>query len=275
VRAAGSLVVLRRTSVEIVEDSAVNARPTPAPLVTPSARVLPRLSCIMPTCDRRPWVPHAIRHFLAQNYVDRELVIVDDGKDVIADLVPPDARIRYLRLEGRRSVGEKRNIACAAATGEFVVHWDDDDWSAPSRLGIQLAALERSGAAIGGLATIHYHDPTCGKSWQYRYPAGARPWVGGNTLIFRKALWSRQPFTAVDVGEDARFVWAHASAGVHAHAEGGFFVAMIHGTNVGKKHVQQRFWHPIGNEVIRGLMGDDFDEYAELVGRDSGRTRTG
>jgi hypothetical protein len=280
VRAAGSLVVLRRSSVESATTDRSPAPKTHERLVawtpaTLTAGGQPRISCIMPTRDRRPWVPHAIRHFLAQSYAERELIIVDDGPDAVADLVPNDARIRYLRLDSRRSVGEKRNIACAAATGTFIAHWDDDDWSAPSRLALQLEELLRSGAGIGGLATVHYHAPTSYSSWQYRYPPGARPWVSGNTLLYRKAIWQRQPFAAVDVGEDARFVWAHGSAGVHAHADGSFFVAMIHGANVGKKQVQQRFWHPIANDVIRGLMGEDFETYARLLGCDLARSQVG
>ena len=47
---------------------------------------LPLVSCIMPTADRRRFVPQAIRNFLAQDYAERELVILDDGADSIADL---------------------------------------------------------------------------------------------------------------------------------------------------------------------------------------------
>ena len=32
------------------------------------------------------------------------------------------------------------------ARGQIIAHWDDDDWSAPWRLGYQVAALERMGA---------------------------------------------------------------------------------------------------------------------------------
>ena len=47
----------------------------------------PLISCIMPTCNRRSFVPRAIRQFLAQDYVRKELLILDDGSDPIAELV--------------------------------------------------------------------------------------------------------------------------------------------------------------------------------------------
>ena len=37
------------------------------------------VSCVMPTANRRQWVPRAIALFLAQDYPDCELLIVDDG----------------------------------------------------------------------------------------------------------------------------------------------------------------------------------------------------
>ena len=48
---------------------------------------------LMPTADRRPFVAQAIRWFLAQDYTNRELVIVDDGADAVG--VPNTERIRY------------------------------------------------------------------------------------------------------------------------------------------------------------------------------------
>src|SRR5215475_12372109 len=104
------------------------------------------VSCIMPTRDRRPFVGQAVEQFLAQDYPDRELIVVDDGEDPIGDLLPADPRIRLLRLDRRMTIGAKRNLACEAATGDIVVHWDDDDWMAGWRLTYQVTALEANRA---------------------------------------------------------------------------------------------------------------------------------
>ena len=60
---------------------------------------LPLVSCIMPTYNRRPFVPGAIAYFARQEYPNRELIVADDGTDAVGDLVPDDPRVRYLRLE--------------------------------------------------------------------------------------------------------------------------------------------------------------------------------
>ena len=41
------------------------------------------VSCLMPTADRRRYVPGAIASFLAQDYEPRELIVLDDGQDSV------------------------------------------------------------------------------------------------------------------------------------------------------------------------------------------------
>ena len=169
-------------------------------------------SCIMPTANRRRFVPHAIRCFLAQDYTEKELVILDDGDESVEDLVPPHPQIRYIWHSGRESVGAKRNRACEEASGEIIVHWDDDDWSAPWRLSYQVRTLLAAGADLCGLARVFFADFEARRAWEYVYPQGAYAWVHGATLCYRKRLWRRSVFPDVNVGEDSHFVWtAHGA----------------------------------------------------------------
>jgi glycosyltransferase involved in cell wall biosynthesis len=94
----------------------------------------PLVSCIMPTANRRAFVPRAIAYFQRQDYTTRELIVVDDGDDAIGDVIPADERIRHIRLSTKMTVRAKRNLACEEARGEIIAHWDDDDWHAPHRL---------------------------------------------------------------------------------------------------------------------------------------------
>jgi glycosyltransferase involved in cell wall biosynthesis len=70
-----------------------------------SSDIRPLVSCIMPTYNRRAFVPRAIQYFLRQDYTNRELIIIDDGTDVISDLVPADECIRYFRLDKKVTLG--------------------------------------------------------------------------------------------------------------------------------------------------------------------------
>ena len=91
---------------------------------------------------------------MRQTYLPRELIIVDDGKDSVADLIPDDARIRYLRLDKKLPLGAKRNMACRAAAGDIIVHWDDDDWMADRRLHYQVDELLKTRADMCGLVKL-------------------------------------------------------------------------------------------------------------------------
>src|SRR5262245_22007784 len=125
----------------------MNAEPTSAPHTL--------VSCIMPTFNRRRFVPRALIYWLRQDYPHKELIVVDDGTDCVADLMPTaDPRVRYVRLESRMSVGAKRNFACELAKGEVIAHWDDDDWHAPHRLSYQIERLLQANADVCGLQTL-------------------------------------------------------------------------------------------------------------------------
>jgi glycosyltransferase involved in cell wall biosynthesis len=143
-------------------------------------------SCILPTYNRRSFVAQAIDYFRRQDYPDRELIIVDDGTDPVEDLASHDPTIRYLRLDARQTVGAKRNLACREARGEIILHWDDDDWMADWRISYQVRRLLESGAELCGLDRLDYCEPATGKAWEYVYPPGARRWVAGNTLCYRR-----------------------------------------------------------------------------------------
>jgi ADP-heptose:LPS heptosyltransferase/2-polyprenyl-3-methyl-5-hydroxy-6-metoxy-1,4-benzoquinol methylase len=211
----------------------------------------------MPTADRRCFVPDAIRYFLAQDYPEKELVIVDDGADSVADLVPDDPRLRYFRNERRQPVGAKRNFACRAARGEVLVHWDDDDWSAPWRLRYQIEQLEAAGADICGLNRVWFYARDEKRAWEYVYPSRQKPWVYGASLCYTRQFWLKHPFPEIRVGEDTRFVWADAKARVHALADSRFLVALIHGKNTSRKRTADARYQPRAVAQIDQLLGEE------------------
>lgn len=218
----------------------------------------------MPTRNRRRFVEQAVRYFLGQDYASRELVVLDDGDDPVADRMPSDDRVRYHRLPGRMSLGAKRNRACELARGELIAHWDDDDWMAPDRLSRQVAALVASGAdACGARDLLHYHLPA-GEAWMYQYEDEARPWLVGGTLLYRRAAWEEHRFPEVAVGEDTRFVRRLRPERLHAMGDPPFYVAIVHGSNSSAKNLRDRRWHRHPLADVARLLGPDRVFYAAL-----------
>lgn len=214
------------------------------------------VSCIMPTADRHAFVPQAIAHFLRQDYPHKELIIVDDGVRPVADLVPAHPAIRYLRLPRRASIGAKRNLACECASGEVIVHWDDDDWMAPDWISSQVRTLRQSGAELCGLDRVLFYAPTSRLAWQYVYD-GARPWVCGGTLCYRREFWQRNRFPDIDVGEDNAFVWSDCAKRIALNENAMGYIATIHRDNTSPKDTGNQRWrrHP-AHDVERLLRSE-------------------
>ncbi len=224
--------------------------------------VSPLISCIMPTADRRAFVAQAIEYFLRQDYEHKELIVVDDGDDAIGDLLPQDERVRYVRLREKLTVGAKRNLACEQARGQIIAHWDDDDWHAPHRLSYQVEALLRTGAQVCGINRLLFYDVRDGRGWQYVYPDNQRLWLSGSTLCYRREFWAANRFAGVNVGEDARFVWAGQPAQMTVLPDPTFHVGLIHPHNVSPKQTGGAYWSPYPVEHLRALFGKDWPRYA-------------
>jgi len=239
---------------------------TPAIASAPVAKELveisePLVTCIMATHNRRSFVPQAIRCFLRQDYSNLELLVVDDGTESIADLVPVNDRVRYLRFDQKLTIGAKRNLANEKARGEFIVHWDDDDWYPSWRVRAQMRAMLDRGADLCGSSRVAYFDPARDQAWEYRYPSAKGPWVAGNTLAYRKSFWSGHKFPDIQVGEDSRFVWSSKGRALVDLVDPGLCVATVHSNNTSRKNVNAVYWHAQPRDYIDSLIGDDIYFY--------------
>ncbi|MBF8296091.1 MAG: glycosyltransferase [Bacteroidetes bacterium] len=230
------------------------------PLLGLPAGNSPLVSCIMPTYNRRSFVAKAIEYFLRQDYPNKELVVVDDGTDSVEDLVPSSGMIRYVRLDSKKSVGAKRNIACEHSRGEIIAHWDDDDWHAPHRLTYQLESLRQRNADVCGIRDMLFYDISTGDSWIYQYPRRSRFWLAGGSLVYRKEFWRRSPFPDAQVGEDSRFVWSHNSDRALCLPDYRFYVALIHPGNTSPKRTKGSYWSRWSGDM-RSIVGSDFASF--------------
>ena len=82
---------------------------------------------------------------MAQTFADYEVIIVDDGstdhtQEVVA--AQRDSRVRSLRHEASMGPCAARNTGIDNARGEYVAFLDDDDEWLPSKLAMQVAALD-------------------------------------------------------------------------------------------------------------------------------------
>jgi hypothetical protein len=286
-----SLIVIRRAAVAAPAAAATAASPardglrltsvtTPASIAPVSRHARrpeedgqaaavayrPLVSCIMPTYDRRSYVPDAVARFLAQDYPERELIVVDDGRDAVADLMPHDERVHYVRIPNRLTIGAKRNLACELASGEILAHWDDDDWVASWRLRYEVDALLASGADIVGLSTLLYYDGARGQAWRYQYRGSNRPWVHDPTFCYRREVWQAERFPDTNFGLDTRYLRSGRQKRVQALADHRFYVGTIHPGNTSPKNTREASWTPIPVGDVHDLMSEDESKRSRSAG---------
>lgn len=223
---------------------------------------LPLVSCIMPTYNRRAFVPHAIRYFLRQEYQNKELIIIDDGTDPIGDLIPDHAAIRYIRLDQKITLGAKLNLACKHALGKIIANWDDDDWYAARRLTYQVQALQNEGTEVCGINHLLYFDLSSKHALQYIYPPDQRTWLAGSSLCYTKALWEKNFFADINVGMDGLFVWATTPNRITVLPDATISVHLIHAHNGSPKKTDGGWWHTYAVEEIQKIMQTDWVIYS-------------
>ncbi|WP_299261512.1 glycosyltransferase family 2 protein [uncultured Aquimarina sp.] len=221
------------------------------------------VSCIMPTYNRSQFVGEAIQRFLSQNYPFKELIIADDGNESIEHSIPDHPEIKYFRLTERMTIGAKRNFCCKKASGEIIVHWDDDDWYASDWLQHQVSALHSSGADICGLSQLYFYNPETQKAWKYQYPKEQKAWVAGATMSYKKKVWQHHQFQDINIGEDAVFAWQWG-VNVKSHTYEKGFVATVHSANTSIKNTQDKRWYPVDNEVINSIMASNYTEMEKI-----------
>ena len=104
------------------------------------------VSIIIPTFNRRTFLPRAVKSVLNQTFQSWELIIVDDGstdqtQEVLHSL--RDRRVHYV-FQKHRGVSSARNTGIQLAGSPWICFLDSDDYWKPSKLERQIEELERN-----------------------------------------------------------------------------------------------------------------------------------
>ncbi len=219
--------------------------------------VPPLVTLIIPTSDRPRLLRQSLLYACRQTHPNCEVIVVDDGKVPMGEQLSewcPRSPVQYIRTE-HVTIGRKRNLACWAGKGEYIAHWDDDDWYAPDRIERQVALLERTGKGITGTQVCRVYDVRERHAADMRVDGS----VHGQSLLYRRELQTVHPFWDQDVGEDREFF--HLNAGHRVVEEDwGLVVYVIHGRNITGPN-RQFEWLPELVPIVEKQLGDDLSFY--------------
>jgi glycosyltransferase involved in cell wall biosynthesis len=210
--------------------------------------VLPLVSCILPTRNRAAFVPDAIRSYQSQTYPNKELIVLDQGEDATESLIPPDPSISYARVSPKLTTGDMRNACVTRARGQWICHFDSDDWSAPERVMEQVTRLGTFGVVTGYYSMLFY-DTRSGKTYLWHTPQNAMYYLLGTSLCYQRRWWEHHPFRSISIGEDVRFVqqaMREAFKLVPGAAAGQMMVARVHDHQTSRKNLTRSSYQLVG-----------------------------
>lgn len=145
--------------------------------------IVPEVSVLMPVHNGAKYLAEAIKSILRQNFIDFELLIIDDGStDEIEKVIGQfsDSRIVFVRNSENVGVASTLNRGIDLARGRFIARMDSDDISMPYRLQKQVEFLGQHPqvAVVGSWVEIFGSNGT----WKEHRPC--KPEVVKASLIF-------------------------------------------------------------------------------------------
>ncbi|MBP3426388.1 MAG: glycosyltransferase family 2 protein [Rikenellaceae bacterium] len=177
----------------------------------------PRISVIIPVYRAEEYLAQSLDSVLAQRGCDFEIVLVNDGSpdrspEICREYAARDARIRLLD-KPNGGVSSARNMGLDAATGEWILFLDADDWLAPDAF-VTLAPYMDDYEVIrfaimdifeGGRTHVRKLTPAANRDMALSQVLGHRTIIGVGGTMYRRSLfeqWGVRFSTELTYGED-------------------------------------------------------------------------
>ena len=246
----------------------------PLPVCPPILEIsdCPFISIITPTYNRKKLIDIAFHNLLATDYPHNKIewIVIEDSDTKPSDTIPsdtipistqttmasekiiefqiqaPNISIKYIPIEGRMSIGEKRNHAIENSAHDFILFMDDDDHypstSFRRRVAWLTKGVKRSATAttnnIACCTTLALYDLNRGTSAvnvpPFDIPFAQR--ISEATLTFRKSAWLERKFPHVSISEGEDWIQGREDQVIEMPPQQ-IIVAFSHGTNQTRNRV--------------------------------------
>lgn len=218
-----------------------------------------KVTAICLTSDRQAMTDRALRCFLNQTYENKALVILDSGKVPyeLPELTREQSRMVTMGrfYDPSITIGELRNVAVeAAGRTDAIVHWDSDDWNAPTRIAMQSRVIDHfRGYQMTGYDDLVFYDTRKKEAWLYEAQIGNG--LPGSSLMYLKEVWQQRKFEKTNQGEDMRFQRGLIVKRCSSVPARPLLIATIHGGNTRATPIIP--WHD------QWTRRTDLDQYCE------------
>ena len=114
---------------------------------------MPKISVIIPVYNVEKYLRRCLDSLLAQTFSDWNAICVNDGStdksgEILSEYAARDSRFVVITNTGRAGPSVARNMGMAAATGDYILFVDGDDFIHPQTMEITYFLVMRDGTDI-------------------------------------------------------------------------------------------------------------------------------
>jgi hypothetical protein len=225
---------------------------------------LPNVSIVCVTRDRRMFMPILKYSYMIQSYPEEkmELIIVDDGDDPIEDTLIGVPNVVYIRLDEKKTIGEKRDIGVSRTMYDIIAFMDDDDVYPNNSILERTAMMLKTPANECAFCSVI----PCYDIMKYSSFMNAPPLtlpmsqrVSEATLIFTRSFWEARKFGSVQIAEGDAFIRGREHMCRELSPQE-VIVSLVHSTNTSSRKIPD-FKEPNGchfgfNEKLFAMVSE-------------------
>ena len=225
--------------------------------------IRPFVSICTPTFNRRPFIPTIIKCVDNQDYPkDRmEWIIIDDGTDLIEDLVINHPQVKYYKYDTKMTLGKKRNLMHEKSCGDILVYMDDDDYYPSTRVSHAVNTLLQNPSALcAGASEIYIYYKHIHKMYQFGPYSKTHATAG--TFAFKKELLKQTRYNdETSLSEEKEFLKDYTIPFVQLDPKHTILVfSHIHNTFDKRKLLEDTYKNPftkISDKTIDYFMNEE------------------
>jgi len=216
----------------------------------------PSITIITPTYNREKLIEIAFHNLLITDYPQDKIewIVIEDNekmenmsseKIISFQIQVPKIKLKYIPIEGRMTIGEKRNHAIENASNDIILFMDDDDHYPETSFRRRVAWLtkgkkcgESGKTTIALCTTLALYDLKFGISAinvpPFDIPFAQR--ISEATLTFKKSAWVERKFPNVSMAEGEAFLSGREDQVIEMPPQQ-IIVAFTHGNNQSARRI--------------------------------------
>jgi len=214
----------------------------------------PPISIVTPTYNRVDMIEIAFHNLLATDYPHDKIewIVVEDNerkskmaseKIVSFQIQVPHIKVKYIPIEGRMTIGEKRNLGIENANNDIILFMDDDDHYTSTSFRRRVAWLSKgvkcgTKAKIVCCTTLPLYDLKKGTSAVSvpPYDISFSQRISEATLTFYKSVWLERKFPSVSISEGESWIHGREDQVLEISPQQ-IIVAFTHGSNISSRNI--------------------------------------